>query len=155
MKKRNTPIEKRGKEKSESIPLKYCVLTLICGLLVVVGFFWAARQHFSAMDFGIKNAKLKQQKESLEAELRRLNLTKEIAQSPAEIKKIAKRIGLQELPTQMIQVVSPVKKEEKTAEPEKPVIAKKEAERAKESKVEKPKTQPVTAGDIRPQIAKK
>jgi hypothetical protein len=155
MKKRNTPIEKRGTEKGESIPLKYCVLTLICGLLVVVGFFWAARQHFSAMDFGIKNAKLKQQKESLEAELRRLNLAKEIAQSPAEIKKMAKRIGLQDLQTQIVQVVSPAKKDEKPATSAKPVIAKKADEKNQENKVEKPKQQPLTDGSVRPQIAKK
>ncbi len=163
MKKRNTPIEKRGKSGTDSIPLKYCVLTLICGTLLVVGLFWAARQHFSAMDFGIRNAKLKQQKESLEADLRRLNLAKEIALSPGEIKKVAKKIGLQNLMFQSSEVVAPTPKTEKATTAEKPVIAKKEsdkpkgtkAESATENKVEKPKKQPVTAGDIRPQIAKK
>lgn len=163
MKKRNTPIEKRGQSESDSIPLKYCVLTLICGALLVVGLFWAARQHFSAMDFGIRNAKLKQQKESLEADFRRLNLAKEIALSPGEIKKVAKKIGLQNLMLQSAEVVAPTPKSGKTSTPEKPVIAKKESDKPKEiktetaneNKVEKPKKQPVTAGDIRPQIAKK
>lgn len=155
MKKQNTPNKNGGAEKGEAIPLKYCVLTLICGLLVVIGFFWAARQHFSAMDFGIKNAKLKQQKESLETELRRLNLSKEIAQSPAEIKKMAKRIGLQDLSTQIVQVVSPEKKPTMTTAPEKTVVAKKEVEKPKENKPEKPKAPTVTSGDIRPQIARK
>ncbi len=85
------------KHERDPIPWRYCFLTLICGLLLVGGFFFAARQHFAAMDFGIKNSKLKKQLEDLEDEKRRLVLAKEFAISPAEIKKAAKKFGLTNL----------------------------------------------------------
>src|SRR5258706_183809 len=112
MKKRNLTSEKkteRVNRERDPIPWRYCLLTLVCGLLLVAGFFWAARQHFSAMDLGIKNAELRQQRESLEAEARRLYLSKEISLSPAEIKKAAKKIGLQDFTAQSIEVISPKK----------------------------------------------
>lgn len=65
-----------------------CVLTLVCG------FFFAARQHFSSMDFGMKNSRLRRQVDELEAEKRRLLLAREISLSPMEIKKAAKKSGL-------------------------------------------------------------
>lgn len=101
------------KRERDPIPWKYCVLTLVCGLLLVGGFFVAARQHFSVMDFAIKNAKLRREKESLESEQRRLYLTREISISPAEIKKAAKKIGLQELTAQSIQIMMPKKATDK------------------------------------------
>lgn len=99
MKKRNLPktrnSEKIRREK-DPIPWRYCLLTLVCGALLVGGFFLAARTHFSSVDFGIKNSSLKKQLEDLEAEKRRLILLKETALSPAEIKKAAKKLGLTE-----------------------------------------------------------
>src|SRR5438876_339527 len=71
-------------------------LTLLCGLLIGVGFFFAGRQHFSSMDFSIKNSRLRKQIDDLESEKRRLLLAREVAQSPAEIKKAAKKAGLNE-----------------------------------------------------------
>lgn len=110
MRKRNlTPKNENVRREQDPIPWRYCLLTLVCGLLLVVGFFWAARQHFSAMDFGIKNAKLRQQKESLEAEQRLLDRNREISLSPAEIKKVAKKIGLQDLTAESIEVISSIK----------------------------------------------
>lgn len=110
MKRRNLTTKRESiKREQDPIPWRYCLLTLVCGLLLVVGFFWAARQHFSAMDFGIKNAKLRQQKESLEAEQRRLYLTREISLSPGEIKRVAKKIGLQNLTADSIEVISSLK----------------------------------------------
>ena len=109
MKKRNIP-QKSNKEKvrreRDPLPWRYCFLTLVCGLILVGGFFYAARQHFSAMDYGIKNAKLRQQKEDLESEKRRLHLTREISLTPNEIKKAAKKIGLQEFTSSSIEYVS-------------------------------------------------
>jgi hypothetical protein len=116
MKKRNlSPKEKneRVKRERDPIPWRYCLLTLVCGLLLVVGFFWAARQHFSAMDLGIKNARLRQQKEGLEAEARRLYLSKEISLSPNEIKKAAKKIGLQDMTAQSFEIIGPRRSSEK------------------------------------------
>ncbi|HLL99733.1 MAG TPA: hypothetical protein VK400_01655, partial [Pyrinomonadaceae bacterium] len=79
MKKRNVPQNKKTAARvplreGDPIPWRYCFLTLICGSLLVGGFFLAARQHFSAIDYGIKNAKLRQQKENLEAAQQRIKL---------------------------------------------------------------------------------
>ena len=68
-------------------------LMFVCSLLIVAGFFFAGRQHFSSMDYGMKNSRLRKQIDELEAEKRRLLLQREIAQSPAEIKKSARRVG--------------------------------------------------------------
>ncbi len=68
-------------------------LILVCGLLLVSGFFFAGRQHFSSMDYGMKNSRLRKQIDDLEAEKRRLLLNREISLSPAEIKKAAKKAG--------------------------------------------------------------
>ena len=96
MKKRNYSQNKsvqKVKHERDPIPWRYCLLTLICGLFLVVGFFFAARQHFAAIDFGIKNSKLRKQLDDLEDEKRRLLLAKEFAVSPTEIIKAAKKIG--------------------------------------------------------------
>lgn len=109
MKKRNLPPSSRNtqvKRQRDPLPWRYCLLTLFCGLILVGGFFYAAQQHFSAIGFGIKNAKLKQQKEDLETEQRRLQLAKEIVLSPGEIKKAAKKMGLQEYTASSIQYVT-------------------------------------------------
>jgi len=105
-----------GKSKTQSarrdqIPWKYCFVTLACGLILVVGFFFAARQHFASIDFGIKNSKLRKQIEELKGDKRRLILSKEIALSPAEIKKAAKKMGLTEMTASNIEVYRPTPKE--------------------------------------------
>lgn len=88
----------------DPIPWRNCLLALICGLFLVVGFFGAARQHFSSIDFGIKNSKLRKQIDELEAEQRRMLLTKEVVLSPGEIKKSAKKIGFTEMSASNIEV---------------------------------------------------
>lgn len=118
MKKRSiTPKNKpeHVKRERDPIPWRYGLLSLVCGLILVGGFFWAARQHFSAMDFGIKNAKLRQLRENLEAEQRRLYLSKEISLAPAEIKKVAKKIGLQDLTARSIEMINGPKNSEPDA----------------------------------------
>jgi len=100
VKKRNLPKNKNSEKvrrEKDPIPWRYCLLTLVSGTFLVGGFFFAARSHFASIDFGIKNSSLKKQLENLEAEKRRLTLLKEIALSPAEIKKAAKKIGLTEI----------------------------------------------------------
>ncbi len=155
MKKRNTPNEKKVQvvRERDPIPWRYCLLTLVCGLLLVVGFFWAARQHFSAMDFGIRNAKLREQKKSLEDEQRRLYLNKEILLSPAEIKKMAKKIGLQDITSANIEVISPEPKTEKKDEKNLTATTKKTEDKA--AQPSKDKVQKETTATTRPQIAKK
>ncbi len=71
-------------------------LILVCGLLVVSGFFFAGRQHFSSMDYGMKNSRLRKQIDDLESEKRRLLLAREVSSSPMEIKKAAKKLGFGE-----------------------------------------------------------
>ncbi len=68
-------------------------LILVCGLLLLSGIFLAGRQHFSSMDYGMKNSRLRKQIDDLEAEKRRLLLAREISLSPIEIKKAAKKVG--------------------------------------------------------------
>ena len=88
---------KKKHRTSDPIPWRYGFLTILCGLVLVVGFFFAARQHFSSIDFSIKNSKLKKQIDELETDKRRMQLAKEIALTPGEIKKAAKKIGLTEM----------------------------------------------------------
>lgn len=112
---------RRGQSGGDSIPWRYCLLTLVCGAVLVVGFFLAARQHFSSIDFGIKNSKLRKQIENLESDKRRFILAKEIAMSPAEIKKAAQKLGFREMSASNIEVYRPVNKEKpKTSLIEKP-----------------------------------
>jgi hypothetical protein len=124
VKKRNLP-KKNSKEKirreKDPIPWRYCLLTLLCGVFLVGGFFFAAKSHFASIDFGIKNSSLKKQLEDLESEKRRLMWLKETALSPAEIKKAAKKLGLTEMTANSFQTFG-ARPEEKS---EKPLIAKK------------------------------
>jgi hypothetical protein len=130
VKKRNLP-KKESREKirreKDPIPWRYCLLTLVCGVFLVGGFFVAARAHFSSIDFGIKNSTLKKQLEDLESEKRRLQWLRETALSPAEIKKAAKKLGLTEINAGSFQTFGS-KVEEK---PEKTVTAKKMTEKSK------------------------
>lgn len=111
--------KERIRREKDPIPWRYCLTTVACGLFLVVGFFGAARQHFSSIDYGIKNSKLRKQVEDLESENRRLLLSKEIALSPGEIKKSAKQIGMVELSASNIEIFST--REEKPALKEKNV----------------------------------
>ena len=108
MRQRNLPQNKTTKrnksESGETFPWRYCLMTLFCVMFLIVGFFFAARQHFSSIDYGMKNSKLRKQIEELESEKRRLILEKEIALSPGEIKKAAKKIGLTAMTASNIEV---------------------------------------------------
>lgn len=108
MKKRNLPKSEktqRPRREREPIPWRYGLLMLTCGLIIVGGFFYAGKTHFSAVDYGMKNAKLRDQKEELEAEQRRFKLAREIALSPAEIKKAARKLGFQDMSASNIQIL--------------------------------------------------
>lgn len=87
----------------EPVSWKYVLLTSFCGLILVIGFFGAARQHFASIDYGIRNSKLRKQVEELKSERRRLLLSREVALSPAEIKKSARKIGFTEMTASNIQ----------------------------------------------------
>lgn len=114
MKKRNLVPQKKInhiKRDRDPIPWRYCILTLACGLLLATGFFWAATQHFSAMDLSMKNAKLREQKQNLEDEGRRLYLSKQNLISFDQVKKAAQKFGMQKLSVQNIQTIGPNKTE--------------------------------------------
>lgn len=104
-----TQNKKKTNRQGNRIPWRYCVLTLLCGLLLITGFFFAAQQHFSSIDFSIKNSRLRRQLDELEADKRRLVLAKEIALSPAEIKKVAKKIGFTEAANKIAAVPADIK----------------------------------------------
>jgi len=165
-KKKQSVKNKTQSARREPIPWKYCLLTLACGLMLVVGFFFAARSHFASIDFGIKNSRLRKQIDELEADKRRLILSKEIALSPAEIKKAAKKIGLTEMTASNIEVYRPPVKEKSKTEKlivEKPKLeflektaSVRKVEKQPEAKVEKksPDTRE-RVEKIKTQIAKK
>lgn len=83
MKMRN---QTRGSRRRAWPAILACVTVLTCG------FFFAAQQHFSSMDFGIKNNHLRKQINDLESEKRRLMLAREVSLSPAELKKAALKV---------------------------------------------------------------
>ncbi len=103
-KKITTSRKPRIRRERDPIPWKYCALTLVCGLLLVSGFFMAARLHFSSMDFGIQNAKLRRQVEKLKSEKRRMILEREMAISV--ISKSAIKLGFRESTASNIEVVT-------------------------------------------------
>jgi len=65
----------------------------MCGAILVTGFFFAGKLHFSSMDYGIRNSRLRKQLDELESEKRRLLLAREVSLSPAELIKSARKIG--------------------------------------------------------------
>ena len=58
------------------------------------------------MDYGIKNSRLRKQIDELEAEKRRLFLNKEISLSPAELMKVAKKLGFTQYVSDMSQITA-------------------------------------------------
>lgn len=94
---RNRPRHERAKAKRQQTGAsrwRAYTLIAVCMGTLVCGFFFAARQHFSSMDFGMKNSRLRRQIDELEAQKRRLLLAREVSLSPAEIKKAARKTGL-------------------------------------------------------------
>jgi cell division protein FtsL len=86
----------------DPVPWRYSLMILFCIVFLASGFIYAAKQHFDAMNYSIKNEKLLKQIEELENEQRRLKLQKEEALSPAEIKKAARRLGFREFSAENI-----------------------------------------------------
>ena len=90
--------------------LLYILLTIACAAFLATGFFFAARQHFAAMDLGMKNSKLRKQIEEMEAQNRQLVLAREIGRSPAEVKRTASNKGFRGKEAMLATTVSPVLK---------------------------------------------
>lgn len=96
MNKRDQTKPTRPAANTQQDPKRWRVYGLVffCALTLVSGFFFAGRQHFSSMDYGMKNSRLRKQVDELEAEKRRLLLSRAVTLSPAEIKRAAKKVGL-------------------------------------------------------------
>lgn len=90
---KNKDVRRSRQPKGASLSYRYRLLAIVCGMCLIIGFFVAARQHFSSIDLSIKNSRLRKMSDELESDKRRLLLTKEIALSPSEIKKAAQKIG--------------------------------------------------------------
>lgn len=98
MKKRNMTRNRQDRNNGrKAIYSKYFILSAACGVVLVASFFFAARQHFSSIDYSMQNSRLKKQVEDLESDKRRLTLAREISLSPMEIKKAAKKFGIFEI----------------------------------------------------------
>lgn len=78
---------------------QYYLVATVCCALIVAGFLLAARQHFSSMEYGLQNSKLRRQLDDLQSENRRLLLNREVAVSPVELRKAVKRIGFIDTPS--------------------------------------------------------
>lgn len=77
---------------------QYYAIAAVCCALLVAGFFFAARQHFSSMEYGLQNSRLRKQLDELQSEKRRLLLTREVSLTPGELRKAARRIGFLDTP---------------------------------------------------------
>jgi hypothetical protein len=115
MKKRNLPKNEKSepvRREKDRIVWRYCFLTLLCGVILVVGFFFAARQHFSAISLGMKNSELRKQRDELQTEERRLKVSREVAFSPVELEKAARSIGLEKISNAVYEIAGIEKKQE-------------------------------------------
>jgi hypothetical protein len=108
MRKRIHPRQPSAAERNPT-PWLYIFLTIICAAFLATGFFFAARQHFTAMNLGMKNSTLRKQLEDMEGEQRRLMLSREMVRSPAEIKRIARGHGFRENDYGIVPVQAAVK----------------------------------------------
>ncbi len=108
--------------KDSGISWGYLVLTIICACVLAAGFFFAALQHFATMDIGFKNSSLRKQVEELEAEKRRLLLAREIALSPSEIAKTARKLGFTDAEGQPQPELAAAKDREPSPRPETAVL---------------------------------
>jgi len=84
----------RNRNISPAGRLQLYVMMGIFVAILVTGFFFAARQHFASIDYGIRNSKLRKQLDDLETEKRRLLLAREVSVAPSQIKQAAKKFGL-------------------------------------------------------------
>jgi len=149
------------------LPWRLVFLTAICACILAAGFFFAARQHFSTIDLGLKNSKLRKQIDDLESERRRLVLAKEVSISPVQIARNTHH-DLREEPKAVPQEqeVAKIEKKETSVEPVPVQVSLREAKTtpslavkpAEAKKPEKPRAKqvvekPTSSPNERPRIA--
>lgn len=108
----------RAKKASGALTWKFYSLVVLGALALSGGFFLAARNHFSSITYGFKNAELRKELGNLEDEKRRLILSREVALSPSEIGKAARLLGFSPMTAKNIE----------TYKSTEPVLAKKTAQ---------------------------
>lgn len=79
----------------------YATATITC-VILVAGFFLAAKQHFSSMEYGLQNSRLRRQVDELESEKRKLTVSREVSLSPVELRKAVRRVGFVDTPQTQI-----------------------------------------------------
>ncbi len=79
----------------DSRAMSRLALLLLTGLLLAGGFIFAAGQHFTAVRFGYQTETLRQEREQLIEQQRRLLLAREEASAPSRLEGEARKIGLQ------------------------------------------------------------
>ena len=77
--------------------LSRLALLLCSGLILAIGFVFAAQQHFAAIDYGYKSEGLRLEREKLLAEKQHLMLKREQAFAPAQLATQARQLGLRPL----------------------------------------------------------
>lgn len=102
-KKFNKAAVSRTRPAKEPLPWKYCFATILLGVILAAGFFFAARQHFYSMEYSIENSRLRNRIEDLRSKNRRLKLEKEVALSPHEIRQAAMKLGLKGITVRNLQ----------------------------------------------------
>jgi len=90
----------------DPIPWRYSLLIFVCLIFLASGFIYAAKKHFLAVDYSIKNERLQKEIEELENQQRQLKFQREVAVSPAEIEKIAKKLGFRKTSSENILINS-------------------------------------------------
>jgi len=78
------------------------ILLLGCGLVLAVGFVFAARQHFAAVQYGYESESLRVERQQLLAEQQRLLLEREQVSTPARLESAARRLGLEPLKARQV-----------------------------------------------------
>jgi len=101
-------------------PIGIIFVVVFGALVFATGFFLAGRQHFSSVDYGMRNSKLRKQIEDLETEKRRLIVAREITMSPNELRKAAKKLGLLAEPSAEPQLAAAIQPSTKPAESQPP-----------------------------------
>jgi len=87
--------------------LSRLALLLVFGLFLAGGFVFAARQHFTAIDYGYKNEDLRRERARLLEEKQQLMLKREQAFAPARLAVQARELGLKPLEASQVGTQKP------------------------------------------------
>ena len=79
-----------------------CIFGVVAGILIAVGFAFAAQQHFTALEQSIRNVEMQRERERLKNEQKRLIYEREMAASPDQLELRARKIGLQNISVQQL-----------------------------------------------------